>query len=519
MQNIWKQIILLLIILLIILIIIVVIFVTRSSQTIITITQIIERTFTFPTTIIYTTTEFYTQTVTTTITYTISTQEGIFYKNNKSMITIKNITLIPTKIINDKIYDLSIYFTIEGVVSNITVEFIPQTYYIHLPSLSEDIKTYIYKQVFPDENIRIYKLYPGSSRYVVNITDIKGGKGYIIKITAKGTYGNYYTKILYIPYIREFENIAKLDDILIATYYYVWYGLRRHWDAYLGTPLLGEYDSMDPIVICKHIDWATGHGIDVFIVSWWGPRTWEDAVLHALINSPCVTDIKFAILYESLGRLKVKNGTIDLDDEENIKILIEDFKYISKYFSYPQYLKIESRPLVVLYLARSFRGNVSRALYELRKSIRELGFEVYLVGDLVYWQDPITEIEHISLYDAVTAYNMHINNKNILDHFEEFLRIKYGEWFSMTRALGVGFIPSVLPGFDDKVVRSGNLPLPKSVERFRKQLELAKQYMDPKLKIIAITSFNEWHEYTYIEPSYEDGFDYLKIIKEFIKIT
>jgi len=73
-------------------------------------------------------------------------------------------------------------------------------------------------------------------------------------------------------------------------------------------PLLGEYRSDDPIVMSKHIDWATGHRIDVFAVSWTGYESGDvkyfDDNLKLLFNITLSKDINIMILYESPGRLK-----------------------------------------------------------------------------------------------------------------------------------------------------------------------------------------------------------------------
>ncbi len=58
------------------------------------------------------------------------------------------------------------------------------------------------------------------------------------------------------PYIRQFGNVAKTDDIIVAVPYYLWYrrDLSNWKDGHKYMPLLGEYRSDDPIVMSKHID-------------------------------------------------------------------------------------------------------------------------------------------------------------------------------------------------------------------------------------------------------------------------
>ncbi len=132
-------------------------------------------------------------------------------------------------------------------------------------------------------------------------------------------------------YPRQFPNTARNDSILVGAYYYPWYGPdRNHWqDGYAEHPTLGEYDSADKKVINQHMDWAAGHGVDFFAVSWWGIGSHEDQVLkEELLNSPMMSEIQFAVLYESTGLLPISNNAIDLDSPDTLQKLLDDFKYI-----------------------------------------------------------------------------------------------------------------------------------------------------------------------------------------------
>ena len=65
-------------------------------------------------------------------------------------------------------------------------------------------------------------------------------------------------------------------------------------------------------------------------------------------------DIKFALLYELIWRLKDSNPGWDLSDPENVKIVREDFEYMSEqYFVHPSYLKINGRPFVYIFSGKS----------------------------------------------------------------------------------------------------------------------------------------------------------------------
>jgi len=436
----------------------------------------------------------------------------------------------PSKVVLNKVYNIEVEIDAKDdktPIANATLKFIPVEYNYFITKYG--MKSQDYPKVFPPDKVREFILKPIDGKFdeleekfKAYIKDIVGGREYKIVAIVKDIAGNKRTVEVKTSYIRQFENIARTDNITVVTYYYPWYSPSRHWkEGFTGAPLLGMYDSRDPIVISKHIDWATGHGIDAFIISWWGPNSWEDITIKDyILKNPLITNIKIGICYESMGRLEVtKTGNkiyIDLGSPNNKQTLLNDLNYLAKtYFDQPFYLRIKNAPVIVLYLARVFKDDAS-VINSLRKQAYNLGYDIYLIGDLVYWQNPNLEVERIKVYNAVTSYNMHTSVQEILGIFEKKVAEKYKEWLHETKNLGVGFIPSALPGFNDRAVREGNIPLPKSTERFKEQLEIAKSYIDKDLRIIAITTFNEWHEYTAIEPSVENGFEYLNILKEVV---
>ena len=322
-------------------------------------------------------------------------------------------------------------------------------------------------------------------------------------------------------YERQFPNTSKDDNYLVGAYYYPWYGPgRNHWeDGYAGHPTLGEYDSGARNILNQQIDWAAGHGIDFFAVSWWGPGSREDSVLKDhFLKSPLIQEFQFVILYESAGRLQVSpDGTINIDSLENQDTLLKDLTYLQQeYWHHPQYLKIDGRPVVILYLTRIFTGDISAAFNAIRSTLRANGEDMYLIGDEVYWGNSQSLPKaHIQTFDAVTAYNMHTSVEGIADDFNGKVSQEYAAWEARANDLGVDFIPGILPGFNDTSVRpqANHPPIPRSVGLFESQLDTAFEFLSPRIKLFMITSWNEWHEDTSIEPAQEFGFDYLDALQ------
>ncbi len=179
-------------------------------------------------------------------------------------------------------------------------------------------------------------------------------------------------------------------------------------------------------------------------------------------------------------------------------------------------MKIGDRPVVFIYLTRIFTGDVGGAFSALRGALRSRGSEVYLVGDEVYWGNaPSLGSSHIQAFDAITAYNMHTSDTDIADNFSQKVQNEFTTWKATADSLGVAFVPNALPGFDDTNVHpeANHPPIPRSVGLFEQQIDIALSLLDPQINMFMITSWNEWHEDTSIEPAQEYGLEYLEALQ------
>ncbi|TDA37632.1 MAG: hypothetical protein DSO07_12370 [Thermoproteota archaeon] len=478
---------------------------------------------------------------------------GAYYFAERSLLdknppSIDNLSWVPVRENLDKIYDINVTFVARDdktPISYAELRFIPVEYTYMIEKYG--MRPEDYPKVFPPDKEREFVLTPIDGkfdsleeRFSVPIKDIVGGREYRIVVLVRDSAGNERIVEVKTPYIRQFENIAKTDDILVGVFYYPWYGPgRNHWrEGYVGTPLLGEYFSGDQVVISKHIDWMTGHGIDFILPSWWGPyyegySGQPDANFREFLKNPLAKDIKFAINYESTGRLKVC-GASPFENiffgNSNRQRFLSDFDYLmDNYFNEPNFLTIDGKKVVFLYVTRIYQGDFNDTIRELRSRAERKGYKLYIIGDEVFWQTPDSRIlyfdcntstikagpveaEKIKIFDAITSYAMLDPTKHSSD-LEQAIDSKFKEWYNVSRQIGVDFIPSVFPGAFDpnrKITIAE-----KSTKRFLDQLTIARKYLS-KPRILLITSFNEWHENTYLEPSVTDGFIFLEKLKDFL---
>lgn len=326
-----------------------------------------------------------------------------------------------------------------------------------------------------------------------------------------------------IPKEEEGLDFSPINDKMnVGAFYYPWYSSTTHWsEGYAGNPALGEYESKDSLVIRQHLQWAINHGIDFFMVSWFGIDSFEDETLKNHFTKASIPDyFKFGILYETPHLVALQDGLIDLDDPVVTDQIINDLKYLgNQYFDHPNFLKIDDKPVVYMYLTRLFSGDIVSGMESIRNELIAANIEVYLIGDQVYWQDPEQENEKLLMkqFDAVSSYNMHASEPDIDVGFTQKVDASFDAWKTAASANGVEFIPGILVGYDDTKVRpaDNNPVIMRSPAKLEAQSKMALKHLSDK-NMLLITTFNEWHESTQLEPDLFYGNIYLEAIQSTI---
>lgn len=279
----------------------------------------------------------------------------------------------------------------------------------------------------------------------------------------------------------------------VLAFYYPWYGSPSgpsgewvHWNPYRShhdsahEPAAGWYDSNDPDTIRRHIREAKAAGIDGFVASWWGPFGFEDRAFDVLAEVAEEEDFAITIYYE---------------DADTPSEIVSDLAYfLTRHGSSPALLRADGCPVVFFYVRvtqRFLPAQWKRVLAELE----DLGHGIFAIADGL-------RNDFLDVFDGIHIYTP-------VGRPLEDVVAQYEAASLLARAQDRLFAATVIPGYDEAYKSPALTYLDREDgETYRAYWAIARGSTP---HWILITSFNEWHEGTEIEPSVEFGETYLEI--------
>jgi glycoprotein endo-alpha-1,2-mannosidase len=304
---------------------------------------------------------------------------------------------------------------------------------------------------------------------------------------------------------------------MVLTFYYPWYGVPDgpggagrtvHWgrideakkdiEASTHYPALGAYDSHDPNVLDQHCQWAKYAGIDAFIASWWGHNSFSDRAMPRILDSCKRHGLHACIYYETVP----KPQTPQTAAEDIIKVL-------NKYGQHSAHLRINGKPVVFVY-GRALQQLGLTAWLEAIKIInRDYKGGVTAIGDQFSYGAA-------RVFDGLHTYNTAGSLRGMAPGaVRQWAGDKYPAWVQIADKAGKISAITVIPGYDDTKIRKPGL----AVERYDGELYRVQweQAIKANPHWVLITSFNEWHEGSEIEPSTEYGQKYLELTSQYAR--
>lgn len=303
------------------------------------------------------------------------------------------------------------------------------------------------------------------------------------------------------------ESIPTANDIPVAVFYYSWYrsqpfdGAWIHWNEPFFNPpqdissdyfpLLGAYSSLDPEVVARHFTWLRGAGVDIVLPTWWGRGSREDQAVPLLLDQAEAAGLKIGFHIEPYsGRTAAT--------------LVDDVRYLyEQYGDHPAFFRTQSA-------SRWSPDDRAKGL-----------FFVWATGvpdtdkapvPAEYWQAAVDEIHNLASGGIVIANTV---STDWIDggHFDGLydyatLQLEEAGGFSWARGLppDAWYVPSVLPGFSARRIGySEDTYVPRENGATYDHYWEAALGVGVAPAMITITSFNEWHEGSQIEPASPDA--------------
>ena len=303
----------------------------------------------------------------------------------------------------------------------------------------------------------------------------------------------------------------------VMAFYYPWYGTPDgpggagravHWEridvekkdiaASTHYPALGAYDSHDEKVIDQHCRWAKRAGIDTLIVSWWGHGSYCDRAMGKILDVCGRYDLRACIYYETVPSPQ----TAESAASDIVQVL-------RKYGGHPAHLKVGGRPVVFVYGRAVQEIGLAGWLEAIGRINEQYAGGAMLIGDEFSYGAA-------RVFDGVHTYNTagSIGTMTPLET-RKWAAETYGSWVALADRADKISTLTVIPGYDDTKIRKPGLAVKRyDGELYREQWAAAIK-ADPHW--VLITSFNEWHEGSEIEPSFEDKETYLDMTAQYAK--
>lgn len=328
-----------------------------------------------------------------------------------------------------------------------------------------------------------------------------------------------------------------------------WEVIRKGNPRFLGhyqpkEPLWGYEHDDDPEVVERWINTALEHGVNTFIYDWYWYRGYpflEGALDNGFLKAPSNRKMNFYIMWANhdvkydywnvhryLGNEDILFSA-DITHEEYKKVVK---RIIGKFFSRPNYLKINGCPVMAIYsfnnLVRSF-GSVEKtaeALEYFRAEVRKAGHKGLYLMDVRGEGGRLTEarvkntrmrIDNLGV-NGIAFYNMGGFNVDYAKHGERASELRRA-WDA---EFDVDVFPCVSIAWDDtpRFPSKGKNDVSHinvSPEQFKSFLKEAKAYVREhpcQPPILTINAWNEWVEGSYLLPDRKYGFSYLEAVSE-----
>lgn len=308
------------------------------------------------------------------------------------------------------------------------------------------------------------------------------------------------------------EEISDDLDYNTISFYYNWYGNTEtdgeslHWRHHIaatppqtgsagiipGTvddiacdfyPQLGLYSSNDRGTIQEHLKMHVQARIGVLSLTWWGEADFNNRSVTILLDEAQKLGLKVCFHIEPYPN-------------RNAHTLQTNIKYIiDRWGDHPAFYETNGLPMFFVYDSYLLDNEEWMKLLtkEGEFSIRDTKYDALYIG-LALEKESLDDIL-VSGFDGFYTYF----GATRFTEASDPATWKYMQ--SWAENNGKIFIPSVAPGYIDTRIRPWNTNTTRDRRNGKYYDDMFKAAIDCNASYISITSFNEWHEGTQIEPA------------------
>jgi hypothetical protein len=284
------------------------------------------------------------------------------------------------------------------------------------------------------------------------------------------------------------------NERLVLAFYYNWFDENTWTPAKVPDFPAQTYVSRDPGVMDRHIAQAQAAGIDAFVVSWYGPGggNQTEGNFAAMLDVAAARGFKLALDVEATSPF-AGGGTAGVADMLR--------HALATHANHPAYLRVNGKPVFFFWRQQRFGVDTWRAI---RDQVDP--------GRNSIWIAEGIDMSYQAVFDGHHLYSVTWNppsdvftTANKFSRWVQDARNRYGShryW-----------VATVMPGYDDTRTGRGNA-FARGREDGAYYARTWQAAIGSSPDWVIITSFNEWPEGTYIEPSQAYGDRYLGLTAE-----
>jgi len=270
----------------------------------------------------------------------------------------------------------------------------------------------------------------------------------------------------------------------VFAFYYAWFDEQTWTPDHVADMPAETYVSRDPGVISRHIDQASGAGIDAFVVSWLGP------------GNP--TDERFKMMLDLAGG-KGFSATIDFEANRygSRDALVNALLYVrDQLMPHGAFARVNGKP--ILFFWREQARSVDEWT-QIRNAVDPQHDQIWIAEGV--------NIAYQRVFDGHHLYSI---------AWSPDVNYTLNDWSKRVRRAGADklWVATVMPGYDDtRTTRADKFARQRDGGNFYRAAWNAALATRPDLLII--NSWNEWVEGSMIEPGATYGNLYLDLTREY----